>query len=112
MKDFLLLFRSGLDFETATPEQMQEAMVKWRAWMEELVQQGKYSGGKRLTPNGSVLIGREKKITDGPFTESKEMVGGYVAIKANDLAEAIEIAKGCPIFDYDGITEVREVATS
>jgi hypothetical protein len=110
MKDFVLLLRGGLDFETATPEQIQQAMMKWRAWMDELIQQGKYPGGKRLTQNGSVLMGKEKKITDGPYTESKELVGGFLAIKANDLQEAIEIAKNCPILDYDGITEVREVA--
>jgi hypothetical protein len=112
MKDFILLFRGGLDFSTATQEQMQQAMMKWRAWMEQLSKDGKYSGGNRLTRNGAVLKGHEKQIMDGPFAESKEIVGGYMAIKANDLQEAIEIAKGCPIFDYNGITEIREVAVN
>jgi len=55
------------------------------------------------------LLKGAKQITDGPYAESKEIVGGYLGIKANDLDEAIEIAKGCPIFDYDGSTEVREI---
>jgi hypothetical protein len=111
MKDFLLLFRSGLDFATATPEQLQQAMMKWKTWMEELTQQGKYFGGQRLTKNGAVLKSVEKVI-DGPYAESKEIVGGYVVIKAKDLQDAIEAAKGCPIFNYNGIVEVREVATN
>ena len=112
MKDYVLLFRGGLDFATVTPEQLQKTMMKWKAWMEELTKQGKFSGGQRLTKNGSVLKGQKKQITDGPYTESKEIVGGYIAIKANDLDDAIETAKGCPIFDYDGSTEVREVAAN
>jgi hypothetical protein len=112
MKDFVLLFRGGLDFSTATQEQMQQAMMKWRAWMEQLSKEGKYGGGHRLTKSGSVLKGKEKQIIDGPFAESKEIVGGFIAIKANDLQDAIATAKGCPIFDYDGIAEIREVAIS
>ncbi len=86
--------------------------MKWKTWMEELAKQDRYSGGQRLTRNGSVLKGQEKQITDGTYTESKEIVGGYMAIKANDLNDAIETAKGYPIFDYGGSTEVREVATN
>ena len=102
MKDFLLLFRGGLDFATGSPDQLQQV------WMDELTQKGKHPAGKRLLEKGAVLKG-SKQITDGPYAESKEIVGGYLGIKANDLNEAIEIAKGCPIFDYGGSTEVREV---
>jgi hypothetical protein len=109
MKEFLLLFRGGLGFHTATEDQIQKAMKKWETWMGELTRQGKLSGGKRLTPEGTVLKGHEKQVIDGPFTEGKEIVGGYLMIKADDFKEAVEIAKGCPIFDYDGITEVREL---
>jgi len=80
--------------------------------MDSLAKEGKLSGGQPLTKNGTVLKGEKKQRIDGPFVESKEMVGGYLAIKANDFEEAVEIAKGCPIFDYDGITEVREVAVN
>src|ERR1700737_2466702 len=111
MKDYLLIFRGGLDIKNAPPEQVQQAMQKWRNWMDQLAKQGRSSGGQRLTKNGAVLHGSKKQISDGPFAEAKEIVGGYLAIKAADLDEAIEIAKGCPIFDYDGITEVREVAS-
>jgi hypothetical protein len=112
MKDFLLLFRGGLDFTTATQEQLQQAMMKWKTWIEELTQQGKYFGGQRLTRNGSLLKGGEKQITDGPYAESKEIVGGYMSIKATDLQDAIETAKNCPILNYNGIVEVREIAVN
>ena len=112
MKDFVLLFRSGLDFATATEEQLQQAMKKWKLWIEELSRQGKYLGGQRLTRNGSVLKAGEKQIIDGPYAESKEIVGGLIVIKANDLQDAIETAKNCPILNYNGIVEVREVAVT
>jgi hypothetical protein len=110
MKDYVLLFRGGLHFQTASPEQLQQAMMKWKTWMDGLAKEGKFQGGQRLTREGAVIKGGKKQVIDGPYAEGKEIVGGYLAIKANDLKEAIEIAKGCPIFDYDGITEVREVA--
>ena len=78
--------------------------------MEALAKEGRNSGGQRLTPGGAVLRGKTKQVSDGPYTESKEIVGGYLLIKAKDFAEAMTLAEGCPIFHYDGICEVREVA--
>jgi hypothetical protein len=109
MKEYVFLFRGGLDFKTASPDQLQKAMTKWKNWIDELAKQGKFTGGHRLLETGSVM--KEKKhITDGPFAESKEIIGGFVSVKADDLQEAEEIAKGCPIFDYNGNLEVREIA--
>jgi hypothetical protein len=115
MKDYLLLFRGGLNFATASPEQLQQAMMKWKTWIEELTKEGIYNGGERLTRNGTVVKGNEKqsdgyRIIDGPYSEGKEIVGGYISIKADDLQKAIEISKGCPIFNFDGNIEIREVA--
>jgi len=111
MKDYLLVFRGGLDFTTAPPEQVQEVIMKWRNWVDELTKKGIYNGGERLTrKEAAVMKGKSKLITDGPYTESKEIIGGYVSIKAENLQQAIEISKGCPIFLFDGIVEIREVA--
>jgi hypothetical protein len=110
MKDYILLFRGGLDFSTATPEQLQQAMSKWKTWVDELKNNGKYNGGNRLTKNGSVITGSKKQVSDGPYTESKEIVGGYISVIVESKEEAIEIAQGCPIFIYDGEVEIREVA--
>jgi hypothetical protein len=105
----MFLFRGGLDVTRASAEELERAMQKWRVWTEELARQGRYVTGQRLTRNGSVLAGKKKQLTDGPFTEGKEIVGGFIVIKAADLADAIGSARGCPIFDYDGSTEVREI---
>jgi hypothetical protein len=111
MKDYLLLFRGGLHFPVVSEEEWEIAMKKWKLWMDGLASQGKFSGAQRLNSNGVVLKGREKQIIDGPFAEGKEIVGGYLALKAKDFNEAVEIAKGCPIFEYEGITEVREIVS-
>src|SRR5947207_15395535 len=112
MKEFLLLFRGG-DAARAdqqqSPELWQAHMMKWKSWMESLAAQGKLSGGQPLDKAGKVITGSAKKVMDGPFMEGKEIVGGYLLIKANDLNEATETSKGCPIFEHDGIVEVREI---
>lgn len=112
MKQYLLLFRGGLNFATATPEEIQQAMMNWKTWMDELQAQGKLTPGNRLMKTGRVLTGKKRELTDGPYTEGKEIVGGYVSIAANDMDEATRIAHGCPIFNYDGIVEIREVIAS
>jgi len=110
MKEFLLLFRGGdAANPNRSPEQMQQHMMKWKAWMEKLAQMDKFNGGQPLTQEGKVIWGSAKKVTDGPFVEGKEVVGGYIVIRAKDYNDAIEISKGCPIFEHDGIVEVREI---
>jgi hypothetical protein len=111
MKDYLFLFRGGLDFTKASPEQLQQALMNWKNWTEELSKKGIYSGGERLARNDAAVVkGNAKQIIDGPYNESKEIVGGYISIKADNLLQAIEISKGCPIFNFDGNVEIREVA--
>jgi len=86
--------------------------LAWQNWVEELRKKEIYNGGERLARNEATVIKeRAKLITDGPYIESKEAVGGYISIKADSLQQAIEIAKECPIFNFDGNVEVREVAT-
>ena len=110
MKEFLFLFRGGdvMDGQ-GSPEAMQHHMQKWMNWMQQLSQEGKFTGGQPLTSQGKVVYSAGKKITDGPFAEGKEVVGGYLLVKANDLNGAVEISKSCPIFEYNGTVEVREI---
>jgi len=110
MKDFIFLFRGGLDFATASPEQLQTSMMKWKTWMDELGAAGKLAGGERLTQTGAVISGPQKQLTDGPYSEGKEVVGGFLIIKAADLDEAIELSQGCPIYEVGGSTEIQEIA--
>ena len=112
MKDYLLLFRGGdarrID-EQKDPEKWQAHMMRWKTWMEKLGKAGKFVSGQPLAQEGAVIHGVKKQVTDGPFTEGKEIVGGYLMIKAGDQAEAIELSKGCPLLEHDGMVEVREI---
>jgi len=108
MKEYLLLFRSGIDFKSVSPEQLQNMMVKWQKWLGKLENEKKLVGGQRLTPEGKVLTGPKKQVMDGPFSEGKEVIGGYQMIKAHDMDEAVEIARDCPIFEFGGSVEIRE----
>ena len=108
MKEYLFLFRGG-DMPEA-PEAAQAHMQKWMEWMGELSKEGKLVGAQPLDKTGKNVSGSKKMVTDGPFMEGKEMVGGYLICKAGSLDEAVEISKGCPILEYEtGIVEVREI---
>jgi hypothetical protein len=113
MKEFLLLFRGGEGDELRkSPEAWQKHMEIWGKWMGELSEQGKMLGAQPLERTGHVINGTQKIVTDGPFMEGKEMVGGYLMCKAENYDEALAIAKECPILEFDnGIVEVREVAS-
>src|ERR1043165_458181 len=108
--DFLYLFRGGADPKLMSPEQMQQNMNRWFAWMGDLRNKGKFKAGEPLGDEGKVLSTRKGAVvTDGPFAEGKEEVGGYLIVSANDLNEAVELAKGCPIFENNGTVEVRPI---
>lgn len=111
MSEFLYLFRGGESGRNASPEAMQQVMQKWVKWVERLNTEGKLAnGGHPLQGAGKVVAGPAQTITDGPFAEGKEIVGGYILVKAASLDEAATTAKGCPIFEFGGTVEVREVA--
>jgi hypothetical protein len=111
MKEYLFLFRGGragnMDQSSA---EAQAHMQKWAQWMGGLAQEGRFGGAQPLISTGKQITGTSKVVTDGPFMEGKEMVGGYLICKADTYDEAVEYAKGCPILDLeDGKVEVREV---
>lgn len=108
MKEYLFLFRGGDTPES--PEASQAHMQRWIQWMGDLGEQGKFVGAQPLNKMGKQVKGNKKTVTDGPFMEGKEMVGGYLICKAGSLEEAVEISKGCPILEYEsGVVEVREI---
>ncbi len=109
MKDFMLIFIGGSDAMNYSPEQMQEHMQKWFVWIEQLQSKNLYVSGEALIPGGKTVKGPKAVVTDGPFAESKEIVGGYFIVKAKDIDDATEIAKQCPDLPLNGIVEVREV---
>ncbi len=76
--------------------------------MGGLTEQGKFVAAQPLEQSGKQVTGDKKIVTDGPFIEGKEMVGGYLICKADSYDEAVEMAKGCPILEFeDGNVEVR-----
>ena len=111
MKDFLLVFRMNYnEMPKSAPEEMQANTKRWMDWIGNIAAQNKLTDrGNRLAPSGKV-VRPNGVIADGPYTEIKESIGGYSIIKAGDIEEAAEIAKGCPIFLFGGSVEVREIS--
>jgi hypothetical protein len=109
MNDYVFLYR-GAD-RGGSPEEMQRRMQKWITWMKELAEQGHLKDrGHPLERSGKTVRGRQKTVIDGPFAEAKDAIGGYTLVQAGDLDAAVEISKGCPIFDAEtGTVEVRPV---
>lgn len=111
MKEYLLIFRTPMkeNMQPPSPEEMTSSMEDWKNWMGGLAQNGKFTAGQPLTMDGKMMR-TQTNITDGPFVEGKEIVNGYLLIKAADYNEAVELSKGCPIFKDKGSVEVREIA--
>jgi hypothetical protein len=108
MKEFLLIFRNAsLPEGKYSPEEMQNIMKQWEKWMGSIAVQNKLvSSGSRLGYEG-VTVKPGNVITNGPFPETKEIVGGYTLIKTDSLEDATKIAKDCPILTVGGSVEVR-----
>jgi hypothetical protein len=111
MNEFLLLFRKNEPEGTPkpSPEQMQNSMKLWMDWLGGIAAQNKLvSNGNRLYNDG-VTISPNEVITNGPYVEIKELIGGYSIIRAESQEEAIELSKGCPILQFGGSVEVRMI---
>lgn len=111
MAKYMFVYRGGGEgMEDASPEQMQQVMQMWMDWIQGGMEAGwMVDGGDALKPGGAV-VAADLTVTDGPFAESKELVGGYSLIQAPDLAKAIEYAKTSPVQKSGGSVEVRELA--
>src|SRR6185437_13832664 len=113
MSEYVLLYRSTPEAHEAamgTPEARERSMAKWRAWAADMTAKGQLRNlGLPLQRTGKVVRGRTKDVTDGPYVESKEVVGGFSIIEAQDAAEAARIASGCPMLEGGGSVEVRPV---
>lgn len=107
MKDFMFIFLGH--GKELSPEEMQNNMHQWFKWVDELKSKGIYQSGEALMPGGKTVKGQKALVTDGPFSEGKELVGGYFIIKASSIDDATETAKQCPDLALGGAVEVREV---
>ena len=113
MSEFLLVFRRDAASSQIqpSPEQMQVMMKSWQDWLGGLGAQNKLvSPGNRLSPDGTV-VKPGNVVTNGPYVELKESVGGYSIISAESIDEATELSKGCPILAVGGSVEVRAIVS-
>jgi hypothetical protein len=111
MAKFLFVYRGNPEAHAKlTPDEMQKVMQKWTDWIGEGFAKGwLVDAGDALTEEGKVVHGN-KVVTDGPFVESKEIVGGFSIVSADTIAAAAELAKGCPALLDGGKVEVRALA--
>jgi hypothetical protein len=109
MTDFMMIFRTEpMGDYTPTPDEMQAGIKQWQDWIGGIAAQGKFVGTNQLGYTGKT-IHADGVITDGPYAELKEIVGGYVFVKAENYDEAMEMAAGCPILFMGGKVEVRDI---
>jgi len=110
MAKFLFVYRSNpASFANIPPEEMQKHMEKWRTWITEAMKKGwMLDPGDALNKEGKVVTA--KVVTDGPFVESKEVLGGYSIVQADTIDAAAQLAKGCPGIAAGGSVEVRPLA--
>jgi hypothetical protein len=112
MKYVLALISEEGGMEDASPEEMKAVMDRWNSYTKNSVDNGAFIAGEALQPSATATTvtikeGKEPVVTDGPFAESKEQLGGFYLLECKDLDEAIEYAKGIPF--RDGTVEVRPV---
>ena len=107
MEKFMLIFHGGIK-QDASPEELQSNMDQWMAWVDKIQKEGRYVSGEALLPGGKLVSG-QSTITDGPYTEGKEVVGGFFVIEADNMEEAIAECQHYPDYAYGGQVQVRPV---
>jgi hypothetical protein len=111
MNEYMLIFRHEDGTKLASPEQMQKWMKQTMDWIGGIAAQNKYVGGNGLPFDESRVVHHNKMVTNGPFGEIKETIGGYIIVRAESADEAAEFAKGSPVLQGEGNTvEVRIIA--
>ena len=111
MNEYALIMRHEDGQKIASPEQMQIWMKQTMDWIGGIAAKNKFVSGTGLLFADAKVVGHNSVVTDGPFGEIKETIGGLIIVKADSLDEAAEFAKGCPVLQGDGNTvEVRQIA--
>lgn len=111
MKEYLLIFRHENANGKVSPEQMQAWMKQQMDWVNGIIAQNKFVSGTGLLFDDAKVVDHQKVVTNGPFGDIKETLGGFIIVKAASAEEAAEFAKGAPILQGEGNTvEVRQIA--
>lgn len=107
----LLLYENPGDFQKLSPEELQQVIEKYSAWGEKLAAAGKMVNGHKLTEDGGKKLpkgGKASMAVDGPYADTKEVVGGIYIVRAKDYSEAVELAVSCPHSQF-GRIEIRQI---
>ena len=113
MEEYALIMRHEDGGKIASPEQMQIWMKQTMDWIGGIAAQNKFVQGTGLPFADSRVVRHKNIVTNGPFGEIKETIGGFIIVKADSVEEAVEFAKGCPVLQGDGNSvEVRKIAKS
>jgi len=111
MDEYILIFRHEDGTKVASPEQIQVWMKQTMDWIGGIAAQNKFVSGTGLPFDGAKVVGHNNVVTNGPFGDIKETIGGFIIVKADSVDEAVEFAKGSPVLQGDGNTvEVRKIA--
>lgn len=111
MDEYLLIMRHEDGSKIASPEQMQIWMKQTMDWIGGIAAQNKFVGGTGLPFDSARVVKHNNVVTNGPFGEIKETIGGFMKVKADSIEEAVEFAKGCPVLQGEGNSvEVRKIA--
>lgn len=109
--EYMILFRSTEWKKNLSLEEMQGVMDQTLAWFDRLREEGKFKAAQPLLSEGKVISGKNgQAVTDGPFAESKESVGGYLILQVPTMEEALDIAKGWPMLQFGASLELRPLA--
>ena len=108
---YMLLFRSDEWYDKLSYDEIKNVIGQNNAWIEKLIEQGKAKPGHALQRRGALVFGKNRRlVSDGPFAESKEAIGGYLILNVETLEEAVAIARTSPNLAYGTAIEVRPVA--
>ena len=111
MDEYVLIMRHQDGNQVASPEQIQAWMKQTMEWIGGIAAQNKFISGTGLPFSDARVVKSNKIVTNGPFGDIKETIGGFIMVKASSIEEAVEFAKGAPVLQGDGNTvEVRKIA--
>ena len=113
MERYTLLLRSEPDaFRSLSPAEAQAAIGKYKAWSKKIKDSGHYVAGNKLEDGTGRVVRSDgsgkPRITDGPFTETKDVMGGYYIIQAASFDDAVDVCRDCPHLTFGSI-EVRQI---
>ena len=110
MKQFLLLLHEDVEkMDNLSPKDMEELAAAHMAWAEKLAQSGHFISGDGLQEKAILISGKNAVVKDGPYMESKEIIGGYYLLQAQSIESIMELVRDCPCHIWGGTTEIRQI---